>query len=87
MHRPQPPTAPIAEHHLWTLSKAGHHVEARARTTVLGPELRILIDGELWWSRVCPTLAAIEVAADTKHAEFHAKGWAAPRSFLDPTDA
>ena len=68
--------ADLVEHPLWSLHKKGHAVEARRRMTPGGPELRIVIDGDLWWSRVCPTAAAVQAAADTKHAEFLAKGWA-----------
>ena len=77
MHRPQPVAAPPNEHLLWTLTKAGHRVEARVRARALGPELRILIDGELWWSQVVrpATDAAMTAAADQKHTEFGAKGW------------
>ena len=70
-----PKPAVMPEHALWTLTKRDHRVEARARDTPGGLELRIVIDGELWWSRVCPTIAVIQAEAETKHAEFLAKGW------------
>lgn len=86
MHRPQPPAAVPDEHHLWALTKAGRHVEARVRATALGPELRILIDGELWWRQVVRPLTddALTAAADRKHGEFSAKGW---RPTFRPVDS
>jgi len=77
LHRPTPaPTAPV-EHILWALVKRTHRVECRARWTPAGPELRILLDCELWWSQVVrpATEDAFTAAADTKRNEFEAKGW------------
>lgn len=73
-----PPAPQPTEHPLWTLRKRAHQVEARVRATPAGPELRILIDGELWWSQVFqpPTEDALTVAAERKRLEFTAKGWA-----------
>lgn len=73
-----PPPPPPSEHPLWTLTKAEHQAEARVRATPFGPELRILIDGELWWSQVFqpPTEDGMTAAADRKRDEFEAKGWA-----------
>lgn len=72
-----PPPPPPREHALWTLVKEGHRAEARIRETPFGPELRILIDGELWWSQAVrpPTVDAIESTAELKRLEFAAKGW------------
>ncbi len=72
-----PPPPPPSEHGLWTLEKAGHQAEARVRATPFGPELRILIDGELWWSQMFqpPTEAGLHAAADRKRGEFTDKGW------------
>ncbi len=47
-----PPPPPPVEHLLWTLTKRTHQVEMRVRATPFGPELRIAIDGELWWSHM-----------------------------------
>ena len=73
---PAPPT--YGEHPLWTLRKRDLQVEARVRATPAGPELRLLIDGELWWSQVFqpPTEEALTAAAERKRLEFTAKGWA-----------
>jgi hypothetical protein len=75
-----PPAAPAADHFLWALEKPGHRVECRARHTPGGPELRIVIDRELWWSRLYRGAAPGELAlgADTKRLEFEAKGWTQP---------
>lgn len=75
---PSAPAAPAAvEHPLWTLTKRTHQVEARVRATPAGPELRILLDGELWWSQVFqpPTEATLTAAAERKRGDFEAKGW------------
>lgn len=75
-----PPPPPPKEHTLWTLTKEQRRVDARVRSTPFGPELRILIDGELWWSQLFQpaTAPGMADAADRKRAEFEAKGWAAP---------
>jgi hypothetical protein len=46
------PTPPAPEQELWRLAKNGHSVTSRARQVPFGLELRILVDDELWWSRV-----------------------------------
>lgn len=73
-----PPPPPPTEHTVWTLTKDARQAEARVRATPFGPELRILIDGELWWSQVVrpPDTSAVEAAAELKRLEFTAKGWA-----------
>lgn len=75
-----PPSPSDVEHPLWTLEKRDHLAAARVRATAAGPELRILIDGELWWSQqIRPaTEDALRELADRKREEFKAKGWAAP---------
>lgn len=77
---PPPPPPPPTEHPLWTLAKAGHQAEARVRATAFGPELRVLIDGELWWSQLFQpaTEEGMRAAADRKKDEFEAKGWNQP---------
>ncbi len=77
-----PPPSPPVEHRLWTLAKAEHWAEARVRATPGGPELRILIDGELWWSQLFQpaTEAGLTDAAERKREEFEAKGWAFERA-------
>lgn len=72
-----PPPPPPREHGLWTLVKGEHRAEARVRATPYGPELRILIDGELWWSQLFQpaTEAGMGDAADRKREELQAKGW------------
>lgn len=74
-----PPPPPPQEHTLWTLVKDEHRAEARVRTTAFGPELRILVDGELWWSKLVrpATPDAIEAVTELKRLEFVAKGWRA----------
>jgi hypothetical protein len=69
---------------LWQLTKGGHLAEARVRATPAGPELRLLIDDELWWSQVVrpATEDALTAAADLKREAFKAKGWA-PAGRLD----
>lgn len=78
---PAAPAPPEAEEHpVWRLTKRGHYVDARVRVTPHGPELRILLDGDLIWSTVVrpPTEDTLTGVAETKRAEFEAKGWALP---------
>lgn len=77
LQRSAPAVPELVEHPLWRLRKRDHHVEARARATFAGPELRILIDGELWWSQVFQpaTAQGLTAAAERKRHEFEAKGW------------
>jgi hypothetical protein len=77
MGKPAPKPAVIREHALWSLTKRGHRVDARARVTSFAPEILILLDGELWWSHAYRgvTEAALTAAAEAKRAEFEAKGW------------
>lgn len=65
---------------MWTLEKRGHQVQARVRTSSLGLELRIMLDGELWWSQVVrpATDDALTAAAEQKLEAFEAKGWRHP---------
>lgn len=72
-----PPPPPPVEHRLWTLAKATRQAEARVRATPFGPELRILVDGELWWSQLFQpaTEDGMTAAAERKREEFEAKGW------------
>lgn len=72
-----PPPPPPSEHSLWTLTKADRRAEARVRATPFGPELRILVDGELMWSQLFQpaTEAGMQDAAERKREEFEAKGW------------
>lgn len=81
MPRSAPLPATCPEHILWTLTKREHRVYARVRGTPAGPELRILIDGELWWSQVFqpPTEEGFTAAAERKREEFEAKGWTVSR--------
>jgi hypothetical protein len=71
---------PPEQHSLWRLMKRDHTVDACVRATPAGPELRILLDHDLIWSQVIrpPTEDALTAAADTKRAEFEAKGWTLP---------
>lgn len=78
-HRPQQAAdTPPVDHPLWTLTKRDHRVNAVVRATPGGPEVRILLDGELWWSQVVrpATEDTLTALADAKHAELSAKGWA-----------
>lgn len=77
---PVAPPPPPEEHSLWQLTKAGHLAEARVRATPAGPELRLLINGELWWSQVVRPAneEALAAAADLKRNAFEVKGWGRP---------
>lgn len=72
----------MVEQPLWSRTKAGHRCAASVRATPWGPELRIAVDGELFWSRTyrhaAPHVFTAAVAA--KEAEFEAEGWAAAGS-------
>ena len=50
------------------------------RQTPIGAELRIYLDGALWWSRVYRpgTGNVLAEEADRKRGEFLALGWDAP---------
>jgi hypothetical protein len=78
LQRSAPAVPDVEEHPLWQLQKRAHSVDARVRATPGGPELRILVDGELWWSQLFQpaTEAGIAAAAERKRDEFEAKGWA-----------
>jgi hypothetical protein len=47
-----PHRQPSREHPLWRLTKGARATEACARQVPVGTELRISVDGELFWSRV-----------------------------------
>jgi hypothetical protein len=72
---PDPP-APD-EHPLWALAKKGHQVRAATRMTPGGPELRIYVDDELWWSRVYRAGQGhwLGEEAEKKRGEFTERGW------------
>lgn len=78
--RPRPEPPPPVEHLLWFLEKRDHRVECRVRATEYGPDLRIVIDGELFWSRMFTRAALVEVqdAAEAKREEFETLGWMRP---------
>lgn len=50
--RPQSDPRTIPEAHLWTLHRDGYIVEARMRSTPLGPEPRVYFDDGLLWSQI-----------------------------------
>jgi hypothetical protein len=72
---PEPP--PAEEHPLWTLAKKGHQVRCTTRMTPGGPELRIYVAGELFWSRVYRDGQGdwLGEEAEKKRGEFEALGW------------
>lgn len=76
--KPAAPAPVPVDHPLWTLTKRDHRVDAVVRATPGGPELRLLLDGELWWSQLVrpATEDALTALADEKRGEFVAKGWA-----------
>jgi hypothetical protein len=65
---------------LWALEKGGHRMECRVRASPFAAELRIVLNGELWWSNVYSGRpdTALEQVAESKRAEFEAKGWTRP---------
>lgn len=73
---PREVDAPV--HALWSLTKRTHRVDCGVRATPSGPEIRINLNGELWWSRVYrgATEETLTAEADRKRDEFIAKGWA-----------
>jgi hypothetical protein len=62
---------------LWTLTKTGHVCRATVRRVPEGPELRILIDHELIWSRVLSgaTDRMLHDAAASRLRDFASRGW------------
>ena len=79
------PRGPAPEHHLWSLTKDGHHCVATALMTAAGLELRIAIDGELSWSSVYRVALGDDVtaAAAAKRAELLEHGWRRPPAGRD----
>jgi hypothetical protein len=78
LHHPQPAAPPVREERLWALVKGARRAEATVRLTPAWPELRISVDGELFWSRVYRGAGDDLVeAADAKRLEFVDLGWAA----------
>ena len=59
------------------LTKKGHQVRATTRMTPGGPELRITVAGELWWSRVYRGGDGHLLGEEStkKRDEFAARGW------------
>jgi hypothetical protein len=74
------PADPPADQFLWALEKRDHRVECRVRATPGGAELRVVLDGELWWSRLFrgAPLSDLENAAEVKRIDFTLKGWTRP---------
>jgi hypothetical protein len=78
LHHPQPAAPPVREERLWALVKGARRAEATVRLTPAWPELRISVDGELFWSRVYRGAGDDLVeASDAKRLEFVDLGWAA----------
>ena len=75
--RPQPAPRTIPEAHLWTLSRGGHIVEARMRSTPLGPELRVYFDDTFLWSQVPRDGRDFTVFVAERRASYEARGWRA----------
>lgn len=76
MHHAQPATPPVREERLWALVKGARRAEGAVRVTPRGLELRIGVDGELFWSRVYGRGDDLVEAAEAKRLEFTEKGWA-----------
>jgi hypothetical protein len=72
-----PPEPPSLEHALWQLVKRGRTVAAVARQVPFGTELRISVDGELYWSRLYRDGHGhlLGEESDKKQGEFAALGW------------
>jgi len=77
MHRPEP-APPVREERLWALVKGARRAEGAVRVTPRGLELRIGVDGELFWSRVYGRGDDLVEAAEVKRTEFEQRGWSAP---------
>jgi hypothetical protein len=71
---------PIEAYPRWTLAKPGHVLKAFARSTPVGPELVITVDGELLWSHIYRHVDPVTFAAevDAKRLSYEADGWVAP---------
>ena len=72
-----PPRGNTMSEILWSLAKTDAEAHARARTTAYGTELRIVVAGELVWSRTFlgDTATAITNAAAGKRQELVEEGW------------
>ncbi|MGE0363052.1 MAG: hypothetical protein AB7R67_20230 [Vicinamibacterales bacterium] len=77
LRRPAPVLPASPEHSVWALEKAGHTCAGSVRATPWGPELRVVVDGELLWSHVYRGATDDELtdAVDRKRAEFEQEGW------------
>ena len=75
--RPQPDPRTIPEARLWTLHRDGHSVEARMRSTPLGPELRVYFDDTFLWSQVPRDGRDFRVFVAEQRAVYEARGWVA----------
>jgi hypothetical protein len=80
-------TGPVAAHRrldagndqpYWALIKGPRRVECHSRRVALGPELRVVIDGTLWWSHVFVSPTLLEEAIDRQRRRFEAAGWHPP---------
>jgi hypothetical protein len=62
---------------LWALEKAGQRLVCRVRTTRFATELRVMRDGEPWWSYVYSGKrdTAVEEVSEAKRAELEGQGW------------
>jgi hypothetical protein len=76
LQRPRPAASPVREERLWALVKGPRRAEGVVRVTPLGLELRIGVDGELFWSRVYARGDDLIEDAEAKRIDFTEKGWA-----------
>jgi hypothetical protein len=60
---------------MWTLSKSGRKVACVLLTHLLGWELVVRIDGDLWRSQVCKTESEVFDVAEQWKPDWLAKGW------------
>jgi hypothetical protein len=74
----RPPDPPPIEHALWQLAKGSRTVAAVARQVPFGTELRISVDGELYWSRLYRDGHGhlLGEESEKKRGEFIERGWA-----------
>jgi hypothetical protein len=60
----------------WTIQHGQREAECTIRTHVLGWELTLFINGELYWSQVCKTESEVSEISGKWRAVLLEKGWA-----------
>jgi hypothetical protein len=73
-----PPAPTHPEYLLWALVKGARRVECRSRELPHGAELRVGVDGELYWSRVFTSVELLEEAAEYHRRAFESLRWTTP---------